>query len=109
MPERKCIDCGKPFVGKASAARKYCAECRAIRKLDAQKRHHEKVIEIRKNTPPPPPNPKVLTKKDKAYCSRCIYRGSFTEEYLCNYLLRTGTAIGCKAGYGCERRVLEES
>lgn len=48
----------------------------------------------------------TLNKDDKLYCSKCVYQGCYTEDYLCNYILITGEHRGCKAGVGCNKRIL---
>lgn len=58
-----------------------------------------------------PGTPKIvdnfLTAENKKYCSPCVYKGCFTEGYLCNFNVLTGRVRGCKAGVGCTQRVLD--
>ena len=106
MAERKCVMCGKVFPEGTPASRKYCYECLEIRHAEQQRKQKEKRKAERKAAPPPPPPKKsTLTKANKQYCAKCIYCGSFSAGYLCNYILLTSQVRGCKAGVGCTRRV----
>ena len=49
-----------------------------------------------------------LTQKNKAYCSRCRYRGLHSESYLCQYILIAGERRGCAPGAGCDKRKISE-
>lgn len=50
---------------------------------------------------------KRLTAADKQYCGKCIYKGRFSAEYLCDYVGITGHIRGGKPGVGCRKRELE--
>ena len=109
MAIRKCQMCGAIFPEDTPASRKYCFDCHMIRHKEQQMRQAEKrrmqALE-RQNNPEPKQERvyKTLRESDKAYCNKCLYRGRFTEEYLCNYFCLTGKLRGCKAGVGCDKR-----
>ena len=105
--ERRCQMCGTVFPEGTPASRKFCYDCLAIRHADQQKRHKEQQRQKREEEAASQTavRPLTLDPVDKAYCSKCVYCGSFHEGYLCNYIIVTGNVRGCKAGNSCERRV----
>lgn len=52
---------------------------------------------------------RVLRVSDEKYCAKCIYRGSFTQNYLCNYISMVGHMRGCPPGVGCNQRILAKN
>lgn len=110
--ERKCKVCGKPFPPGTVATKRYCDQCREklakereSRRKEERRSRREKAAQekiaaqIGETT--------ILRKDDMAYCRKCIYRGSFSESYLCNYLMMTAERRGCRAGVGCNKREFE--
>ena len=100
VDQRTCLRCGQPLPEGSSCSRRYCDACgkqwnielTRERQRRKDKRQAEIVAERR-------------DKADRAYCRTCVYHGSENYgNYLCDYLLLTGTRRGCKAGVGCERR-----
>ena len=112
MFEKKCVVCGKVFPAGTPASKKYCDECavvhRAKKKHEQNMRYKERILAAQGKKPKAyaPHQPRQLKGSDKAYCTKCLYKGRFSEDYLCNYFLMTGSVRGCKAGYGCEKREL---
>ena len=110
MFEKKCTVCGKVFPPGTPPAKKFCDDCAPIH--NAEKKHEQNMryknrILAQKEQKPKTyalNQPRQLSAKDKQYCSKCIYRGRFSEDYLCNYFSMTLELRGCKAGYGCEKR-----
>ena len=107
-----CKICGKQLPEGSAAARKYCAECGKQHNIELtrirQERRRKKSAEMReKNSQSEQKPTRMPTEQDRAYCRRCIYYGSYTEGYLCNHILMTGKPRGCRAGKGCEKRILE--
>ena len=105
--ERKCQMCGAVFPEGTPASRKYCYDCLEKRKQEAQIRHRDKErekarqrAEIARQSRPAT----VFNKANRDYCSKCIYCGSFTEGYLCDYNLKTRLSRRCKPGVGCNKR-----
>ena len=111
---KSCIMCGAEFPEGTPAARKYCLDCGAIKYKQDQQRRNERKRERKRarkaqeQNLKPPHDPKTLQEIDKRYCGKCVYAGSFSANYLCNFMLMTGERRGCKAGVGCNRRLLEK-
>lgn len=110
--ERKCKVCGKPFPPGTVATKRYCDPCREkLAKEREAKRKEERRSEREKaakeNLAAQNGEMTILRKADMAYCAKCIYRGSFSESYLCNYLMMTCERRGCRAGVGCDKRDFE--
>ena len=122
--QRFCADCGTPLPIGCHLNKLYCREC-------ADRRHHQDAVERMRRyraekrpwTKPENEKPKEKPKErstmkrntvqiqpitlrlsDEKYCSPCRFVGSFTEGYLCNFILMTGERRGCPAGVGCVRR-----
>lgn len=101
---RICLCCGLPLPEGCSQSRKYCAECwkkknheLSIKRINAAKAYHEKC------------KAEDQQQKDKEFCSKCFYRGwGAYFENLCDYLILTGTPRGCKAGDGCNKRMIPD-
>lgn len=99
---RTCLRCGGQLPEGSSQSRKYCPECGRLRNIEltlarqqaaARKREEQRVTD------------QAII--DREYCKPCEYYGS--DEYhrnLCDYFLVTGKRRGCRAGAGCDRRVL---
>lgn len=103
MKIRNCAICGKQLPENSPWSRKYCPECSyAYARQRSRERNRER---NRKKTPQPVPQ-RAPSKLDMKYCRCCKYSGVYSEDYLCQYILRTGTRRGCKPGVGCEKRVL---
>ncbi len=111
--ERKCRMCGVVFPPNTPATRKYCLDCSAIRYKENQARQKAKrkaldAVKAQERKKEEQKLPKTLSEADKRYCRKCVYAGAFTANYLCNFMVMTGERRGCKAGVGCERRLLEK-
>lgn len=49
------------------------------------------------------------SKEDRAFCRKCIYTTESSAQrarLLCEYYMKTGKRRGCKAGKGCDKRVI---
>lgn len=111
MEAHKCAICGKVFPYGTAKTRKYCDDCQdqhRIRQLERQK-ELRKEAKMKASGDQQKHDPRMLKASDKAYCGKCIYRGRFSAEYLCDYLGMTGKRRGCKAGVGCIRRDIGEA
>ena len=108
--EYNCRVCGKAFPPETPATRKYCKECAALvlRENAARRREQQRIAKLyTENYSGKTAKAGTLKEADKRYCRKCIYRGNFTENYLCDYISITRERRGCPAGAGCEKRVLE--
>lgn len=97
---RTCLRCGKELPADCSISRRFCVECGKERNREMTRARQQKAQE-RANAE----EAARKEKEDRAYCKPCEYYG--TNDYvnnLCDYLLRTGHARGCKAGVGCRRK-----
>ena len=107
MKIRECQLCGKPLAENAAAARKYCPECSRVHSRELTRRRRKELARIKAMKKQEAAPQRVPDEIDRAYCQYCKYSGVYTDNYLCNYILKTGTRRGCKAGVGCTKRVLK--
>lgn len=107
---RRCQICGKELPIGSSASRKYCQQCSKQHNIELtklrQQRFSQKRSEARAEQAVIQQPVRELREEDKAYCSKCVYKGRCSEDYLCDYLVMTGKRRGCKAGKGCKKRKL---
>ncbi len=96
-----CLACGEPLPVGSSRSRRYCAECARKRNLELTVKRQQQAAVARAAMAQ-----QRTEDADRAWCRRCVYRSPHIESNLCDYLLNTGKRRGCKAGKGCERRVL---
>ena len=104
---RECQLCGIRLPENAPAARKYCPECSELHSRELQRIRRRKLAAEKETVRKEIPQQRVPDEIDRKYCQHCKYSGVYTEDYLCNYILKTGTRRGCKAGAGCTKRVLK--
>ena len=108
---KNCVICGAQFPPGTAPTKKYCADCAKKQILESTRRSREKQREryeelkaVKAKIPKPAGN-----KKNRAWCSTCIYRGGLRDgTFTCDYILHTGKRRGCKPGYGCERKRVNE-
>ncbi len=100
---RTCLKCGKLLPEGSSNSRQYCDQCAYERNLELTR---ERMKEL--NQKSVDAAAQKQTAKDRAYCHKCIYGNKHNDDYLCNYIMRTGHQRGCKPGEGCTMRVLGE-
>ena len=94
---RTCLRCGGDLPAWASPSVSYCVACRKKIHNEALARQYAEWVKRQAN--------KQET-RDRAYCKDCRYHSGTYGENLCDYILSTGKRRGCKAGEGCERRVI---
>ena len=100
-----CLRCGNALPEGSHLTKKYCDECAVERNRELTRERNRKAIQRMQEV-----NAERFYNADREYCKKCVYHGS--HEYgnnLCDYILVVGHRRGCKAGVGCEKRVLKEN
>lgn len=98
---RTCLRCGLPLPEGCSQSRKYCNECAKKHDAELKAKRQQRAAQMREARAE-----QRAADADREWCKPCAFCSQHFESHLCDYLIRTGHRRGCKAGEGCERRVL---
>ena len=102
---RVCWICGEMLPDDGAYSRRYCKECYKVRRRELDKAAYARRLAKQRANPTPEVQP-LVNPEDRKYCRKCKYGNQSDSPYLCNYICYTGVSRKCKAGVGCDKRVL---